>query len=329
MKKILLIHTGGTFGMMPVEPAQKLVPGRFQDQIIHFVPEIGKIADIHVQIPFNLDSSNIGVAQWDALARLIYHEMDNYDGFVVIHGTDTMAYTASALSFSLLNLRKPVVLTGSQRPLSRLRSDARSNLIDAVELASMEIPEVLIVFGQIILRGNRTKKQSITSYDAFDSPNYPHLGEIGLKISLNKKLLLNPRRQIKFIEGFNPQAVVINVLPSLNPQHYSQLLDSELKAFIILGFGTGNLPRHQTDWIPFIETAVKKGKTVFIGSHSLHGSTDLSIYDCGRQALKAGAFELGEMVSEAAYVKLLKILKSTSDREKIYEKFRQNWAGEI
>lgn len=329
MKKILIIHTGGTFGMTPVEPDSILAPGNLQNQLINNVPELVRLADIETAIPFNLDSSNIGIKEWDILAKLIHKQMDLYDGFVIIHGTDTMAYTASALSFSLLNLKKPVVLTGSQRPLSKLRSDARSNLIDAIELAAMNIPEVLIVFGQLILRGNRAKKISITSYDAFTSPGYPYLGEIGLKIVLNRSKLFKTKDEFYLLEGFTPEAAIVNVLPSLPPDYFNSLLETNLKAFILLGFGAGHLPNYLPDWVPFIKSAGEKGKAVFIGSHSLHGSVDLSLYECGQNAIKAGAVGLGDMTFESAYVKLLKILKLTTDREEIHEKFNQNWAGEI
>jgi len=166
MKRILLIHTGGTFGMAPIDPGDILAPGGFQAEILNTIPEIRRLADIDVVIPFNLDSSNIGINQWDEIAKLIFDNKDAYDGFVIIHGTDTMVYTASALSFSLRNFAKPVVLTGAQRPLSKLRNDAYSNLIDSVEVAALGIPETIIVFGQRILRANRAKKLSTSSYPA-------------------------------------------------------------------------------------------------------------------------------------------------------------------
>ena len=195
MKKILILHTGGTFGMMPMEPDQILAPGNLQHELLKRVPEIAQIAEIRVIIPFNEDSSNLAIKEWDILAKTIDANMNEYDGFVIIHGTDTMVYTAAALSFSLINLKKPVILTGAQRPLSKLRSDARLNLIDAIEVATYKIGEVLIVFGQHILRGNRCRKTSITSYDAFYSPNYPLIGKIGLNVEPNKSLILKSKNK--------------------------------------------------------------------------------------------------------------------------------------
>lgn len=329
MKKILLIHTGGTFGMAPSEPGEVLVPGRLQDKILTYVPEIEKIADINVKIPFNLDSSNIGAKEWDTLAQLIYENEKQYDGFVVIHGTDTMAYTASALSFSLLNFRKPVVLTGAQRPLSQLRNDARSNLIDSIELATMNIPEVMIVFGQRVLRGNRSKKINISSYEAFDSPNYPYLGKIGVTIEIDEKQIRPVTGTPLLLPGFQEQVVVLTAQPSLQADIFKNLLDAKVRAFIILGFGAGNLPATYGNWMEFIAKANEQGNVVFIGSQSVYGGINLNLYECGKQALQAGARGIGKMTIEAAYVKLQKILTLTSDPHTIYDKFFQNWAGEI
>lgn len=314
--------------MTTADPDELLEPGSLQSEILSHIPELRRIAQIDIEIPFNLDSSNLGTGEWDTLSKLLYERMDSYDGFVIIHGTDTMVYTAAALSFSLLNLRKPVIITGAQRPLSKLRSDARSNLIDSIELATYDIPEVLIVFGQHILRGNRAKKISITRYDAFDTPNFPHLGEIGLSITLNQSMILKSQGASLLLPGFLPHVAVFGVYPSFDPQNFISLINSEIKSFILLGFGAGNLPGKDPDWIPFIRQTVDAGKTVFIGSHSAHGSTNLKLYKCGRLALEAGADMLGSMTHEAAYVKLQKILALTVKREKVREKFRQNWAGE-
>jgi len=329
MKKILLLHCGGTFGMAPQEPDQVLAPSEFQHEILEYVPELRQLAQIDIRIPFNLDSSNVGLEEWSQLAGIIYDHMDAYDGFVVIHGTDTMAYTASALSFSLLNVRKPVILTGAQRPLSQLRNDARSNLIDAVELATMDIPEVMIVFGQRILRGNRSKKINVFSYEAFDSPNFPYLGRIGVTIEIDRSRILKVHGTPVLLKGFNPSVSVISIQPSMNPREYMSLLDTELQAFLLVGFGSGNLPGERDDWVKFISEAHTAGKAVFVGSQLVYGGTNLERYKCGQRAMQAGAHGIGQMTIEAAYVKLQKILALTSDRQTIYNKFYQDWAGEL
>ncbi len=315
--------------MVPLKPSEVLAPGKFQDKITTLVPEITRIAEIEVQVLFNLDSSDMGIEQWEMLTEEVHKNLYKYDGFVIIHGTDTMVYTAAALSFSLINLNKPVVLTGAQRPLSKLRNDARLNLIDAVELASMSIPEVLIVFGQRILRGNRAKKISIHHFRAFHSPNYPYLGEIGVDIRLDRSKLLKKSGSPVLVKGFYAGVMVISVQPSMNPQFFINLLDTPVYAYILQGFGAGNLPTGTQNWVSFIESAVQKGKLIFIGSHSMDGGVDLNLYAGAKKALAAGAYGIGTMTIEAAYVKLQKILAQTQDRQEILHKFSENWAGEI
>lgn len=315
--------------MMPLKPTEVLVPGKFQDKISTLVPEITRIAEIDVDVLFNLDSSDIGIEEWDLLAKHIYHNLENYDGFVIIHGTDTMTYTAAALSFSLLHLNKPVILTGAQRPLSKLRNDARLNLIDAVELAVMNIPEVLIVFGQRILRGNRAKKISSSDYRAFHSSNFPYLGEIGVHIHLDESKILKPTEKPLLLSGFKSDVAVLAIHPSMNPDKFLSLLNESIKVYILQGFGAGNLPIENLSWIPFIRRATQKGKLVFIGSHSISGSVDLNLYASAKSALEAGAHGIGEMTVEAAYVKLQKILALTLDKTEIFNKFYENWAGEF
>lgn len=315
--------------MVPTEPDHILAPAQVQDHILNMVPEITRLARIDVITPFNKDSANVGIAEWDLLSKIIFEQWAYYDGFVLIHGTDTMTYTAAALSFSLRQLDKPIILTGSQRPLSLSRSDARLNLIDAIELATLDLREVLIVFNQKIFRGNRTKKISIKSYDAFDSPNFAPLGEIGVTIDIDTRRMLHAQGPPELVDGFNPELAVIPIQPSLSPDLFYHLLQKDVKALILLGFGSGNIPFPQPEWIRFIREAIRKGVTVFIGSQSVKGKVDLNLYECGQQAQQAGAYSLLDMTLEAAWVKLSKILHLTSQSEEIVRMFYQNWAGEI
>jgi len=329
MKKILLIHTGGTFGMVPIEPTQVLAPGNLHQQINKHAPELYNLAEIDFETPFNLDSSNIAAPEWDYLANLIDSKMEHYDGFVIIHGTDTMVYTAAALSYTLRNLKKPVILTGSQRPLSKLRSDARENLVDAVECATMALPEVSIVFGQDIIRGNRAKKMSLSSYEAFQSPNYPFLGKIGLHIKLNPKAILENSDPYLFQSGFAGNVAIISVVPAMQTDPLFRAIKSGTQSVILVGFGAGNFPDISSEWISFIQKVSHSGIPVFIASHSVHGAIDLTIYESGEKAAGAGAIGLKDITLEASYVKLLKILSITSNRDSIESLILENWAGEI
>ncbi len=314
-----------------MEPDDVLAPGNLLDQITRYAPEIIKLADVDIEVLFNEDSSNVALEHWISLAEMIDKRMANYDGFVVIHGTDTMVYSATAVSYALRNLKKPVIFTGAQRPLSRLRSDARLNLIDAVETATLAIEEVLIVFGQQIHRANRAKKISIFSYDAFTSPNYPMVGEIGLNLHVDEKLLFRHTGAYRYDPAFDDSLQVIPVLPQGRADVYFPLLDTEAtKAFLMIGFGAGNIPEKRHDrWLEFIKSAGKQGKIVFVGSHSLKGSVDLSLYESGHDVAEAGAVGIKDMTIEAAYVKIMKILASGLSREQMIHQFFQNWAGEI
>ena len=329
MKNILLIHTGGTFGMSPVLPSMTLKPGNIRTDIEKHLPMLKDIAHIHIQIPFNLDSSNISPADWLKIYSVIKREIDHYDGFVIIHGTDTLVYTATALSYLLLGMGKPIILTGSQRPLSVLRSDARSNLINAVELATHPIPEVAICFGNKLLRGNRTKKLSIESFEGFESPNYPELASIGLNIQLHPQNFLNSKHRLVFKPVFDCGIAIIQVFPGLEPHLFDYLFKTPVKAILILGYGVGNLPNLKPGWVEYIIRAVQHNKTVFIGSQSVHGRVDLNIYDFGKQAIQAGVIPLQDITVEAALVKLMLLFGNFDDPETVKKYFNISLAGEL
>lgn len=316
--------------MMPMEPDQILAPGNLQHQLLNRVPEIAQIAEISVQIPFNEDSSDLSIKEWDMLAKIIDSNMNEYDGFVIIHGTDTMVYTAAALSFSLLNLNKPVILTGAQRPLGKLRSDARLNLIDAIEVATNKIGEVLIVFGQHILRGNRSRKTSITSYDAFYSPNYPVIGEIGLNVEPKKELIWKSKHKYKFNPGFDPSLLSIHIFPNCDPEFYKHAIQNKkIRAIMLIGFGIGNIPMKELQWLTFVEDAIVAGKAVFINSSSAHGKVNLHIYESGQKILGAGATGCNDMTIETSVVKIMKALAISQDVKSVTEYVLKSIAGEI
>lgn len=316
--------------MVPMEPNQVLTPGNLQQEILKHVPEINQIADIEIKILFNEDSSNLSIKHWKALADTIDNNMDNYDGFVIIHGTDTMVYTASALSLSLLNLKKPVILTGAQIPLANLRSDARQNLIDALEVSTHNLNEVVIVFGQNILRGNRTRKTSIVNYGAFYSPNYPLLGNIGINVETDHRVCLKSTEPYNFLSGFETAVLSIHIFPGSNPSFYSAILNNpQIRAVLLIGFGSGNIPVKENGWIDFIRQAIDNGKIIFVNSSSAHGKIDLRRYENGMKIMEAGAIGCEDMTVETSIVKLMKGLAQNSDPQMLKEFFLKNLAGEI
>ena len=170
----------------------------FISDLLALVPELKQVAQLEIRSPFLLDSSSTAPEHWIELGALVSEHMDAFDGFVITHGTDTMSYTAAALSFMLGNLKKPVVLTGAQRPLTEVRSDARGNLLDSVEVATRGAPEVMVCFGGLVLRGNRSRKRSLSDYRAFESPNYPVLGEAGARLVLHNHRMLKPKGSFTF-----------------------------------------------------------------------------------------------------------------------------------
>jgi L-asparaginase len=203
-KKILLIHTGGTIGMTRDSQSGVLRPDRFYASLHQLIPELSAVADIQVEIPFVFDSAEINFQHWQQLAAIIQANINGIDGVVITHGTDTLAYTASALSYMLHNVPFPVILTGAQKPLGELRSDARNNLINAVELAGADIPEVCIFFDYQLMRGNRTSKNHINFFDAFHSPNYPLLAEVGINIEIYRANILKSGGLFHVFDKFSP-----------------------------------------------------------------------------------------------------------------------------
>lgn len=329
MKNILIIHTGGTFGMMPMHPSRTLAPADIHDQISRYVPEVEEIANIRITIPFNLDSSNMTPGHWKMLAMLIDQHQSEYDGFVVIHGTDTMAYTASALSFMLMGFQKPVILTGAQRPLSEIRTDARNNLINSVEIATKGKPMVAVFFGYYLFRGNRCTKTSVSRYDAFVSPNFPPLAEVGIDIHFNK-VENPPFHEYELFTEFSRKIQVVHLFPGMSTEQLEYLLSyPDSKAIILRTYGAGNIPVYGESFIPVIRKAIGSGKIIAVSSQASHGMVMLDLYDCGKQLLEAGALSCRDLTIEAAITKLMYLLGKYGDETMIRELFNKNLAGEV
>lgn len=329
MKKILLIQTGGTIAMSAKGEGVELDPEAWSGTLVDRVPELQELAEIHTYPLFFEDSSDLNSSHWENLARCIDSNYDAYDGFVILHGTDTMAYTASALSFALLNLAKPVILTGSQVPLSSIRSDARRNLINSVEMATTELQDVAICFNDHVYRGNRSTKLSIGDFDAFGSPNFATIAEIGLNIELNvtPKTLLPP---FDVQPKFDNSLLVLTVFPSLNTDFLMNLDLSKLKAIIVRSFGSGNFPmKGEFNLLPFLEKCSNNNVIVVFVSQADYDAVDLSKYPAGREALKTGAISGADMTLEAALTKMMWLLGNYEDQEIIRKLFQKELAGEL
>lgn len=326
MRKILLIHTGGTIGM---EGQDHLEPGHYATALVEQLPEYVGFAKIDSAILCNLDSSDIGPAQWTALTKMIASQRNHYDGFIVVHGTDTMPYTASACAFALEGLDKPVVFTGAQRPLGALRNDARRNLADSIEIATLDIPEVGICFDGLLMRGCRTCKVNTRAYHAFDSPGCEPLAKLGVDITLGKHIR-RPTAPFRCSPNFDANVMAIHVTPGLQLNTLYRLLDGErcLDGIVLIPFGVGTIPCAESNLASFVSRATAQGIDVLVANASV-GKIDLNLYENSRGLLEAGAISGGEMRLEAALVKLMHACATYPNRDERLEYLRWNVAGEL
>jgi L-asparaginase len=316
---------------MDVSGDQKptLNPQKWTELMYEAIPELSEIADISMERLFFEDSSDINKKHWAALAEFIRNNYEDYDGFVILHGTDTMAYTASALSFSLQGLDKPIILTGSQVPMSNIRSDARRNLVNAIEMATMALPEVAICFNDFVYRGNRATKMSIGDFDAFASPNYPPLAEIGINIEIRDHLHACSN-SLQVATGFSDQVFLLKIYPNLNPDFLEQIPFSDNRALIIEAFGSGNFPIHgDQSLLPFFEKCLRNNMLLIITSQAAYDAVELSNYKSGRKALELGALSAKDMTTEATLTKIMYLLAKHNDNKKVAEQFNSNLVGEM
>ncbi|MGM0459960.1 MAG: asparaginase [Bacteroidota bacterium] len=328
MKKIQLIQTGGTIAMHSGSGKPELDINKFTSLLHREMPELSDIADISTCQIFFEDSSDISPDHWITLSKHIYQQYNQYDGFVILHGTDTMAYTASALSFSLSNIGKPIIFTGSQVPMSNIRSDAHRNVINAVELATYPVYEVAICFNDALYRGSRSTKMSIGDFDAFASPNFPALAEIGISINLTNNYT-RPANKLRCNPVFDDAIHVITAYPGLNPELLSCIDLSKTKAVILVAFGSGNFPVEGSySLLPFMQSCRDNNCELIITSQAPYDSVDLNQYKSGRAAKTLGALSAGEMTLEATITKTMHILGCGLADEVFKSQFEQNSSGE-
>lgn len=302
-RRVLIVHTGGTLGMH----GTPLEPGTYAQTLHRQVPELERIAHLETRIVCNVDSSDLGPTEWTALAQVIAEERTRFDGLVVVHGTDTMAYTASALAFALTGLDRPVVLTGAQRPLAALRTDARRNLQDAVEVAALDVPEVGICFDGLLLRGCRAVKADARVYRAFDSPGTEPLARFGFDVDIGPHVR-RPTEPFSVDARFDPRVAVVHVYPGLDPRFVERMIDGDVRGMVLAAFGVGTAPTvGPAALAPVVERAVARGITVFVVTQ--HGGiVDLSMYRNSRSLLEAGAIGGAKIRIEAAVPKLMHAL---------------------
>ncbi len=332
-KRVLIINTGGTIGMKKTENGY--APAR------NFLAEaISEIADMKkpdtpdwelYELPRLLDSSDITVKEWNEIAEIIYTKYENYDGFVVLHGTDTMAYTASALSFILDGLDKPVVLTGSQIPLSEIRSDGKDNLVTSLLIAADGAArEVCLYFSGKLLRGNRAVKMSADGLVAFDSPNYPHLADVGISIKYNTSAISNfNKSQLALRPLSNVPIGVLKVFPGIQFGLFESIMTEKLSGIVLETFGTGNIPSDDGSLIPIISRAFECGSVVAVCSQCPQGTVSLGAYETSSALKNAGAVSGMDMTTEAAVAKLYYLFSIGKEKKEIKALMEENLRGEL
>ncbi|QDZ20787.1 asparaginase/glutaminase [Chloropicon primus] len=341
LPRVLLLHTGGTLGMDPNQsyvedspgsvhmkegtgghyPAEEsLQPGEVLSDLLTSVPELTNFAHLDVNIVFNMDSCRLGPKQWVQLAKLLDKERNNYDAFLIVHGTDTMSFTAAALSLMLKGFKKPIVLTGSQLPLAMPRSDARQNLIDSITCATaasiknplsrypVHFEEVAVCFGGKLMRGNRTRKVHSSMYSAFDSPMYPHLAELGVEVEWNHHQLLKAQHDVyqpRF--KLNTNVIRIPIVPGVDPRKaYGDLYGRGVRGVVLEVFGVGNMPDNNAHgWLPWLKQQRKKGLLVYLCSQCSAGNLHPELYRSGSVALNMGVESGKQMTPECAVIKMM------------------------
>lgn len=325
--RVLLVTTGGTITMVR-DADGALGPCADPDRILAQVPDVRSVADVDVLPLVNIDSADLAPGLWLELGRVLYDRLTHYDGFVVTHGTDTLAFTAAALSFMLQELPKPVVLTGAQVPLSDIGSDGRANLVNAFRLATADLADVVVAFGTHVIRGTRAKKTSAFDLQAFTSANAPPVGTIGLSLKLAPDARRRGKRKALYQPFLDPNVAMLPVYPGLKPEVVAHLAATH-DGLVLEGYGSGTLPNGELPLVPVIQQATAKGVSVVVCTQTLVGSTEMDLYRVGKAALQAGAIPAMDMTPEATLVKLMWVLGQTKDRRMVESLMQKSFAGEL
>lgn len=336
--KVLVIYTGGTLGMVYDAKSDGLVPFDFA-QIPENLPEMARLDfDISV-LTFEtlLDSSNMNPTVWVTLAKIIGEKYHEYDSFVILHGTDTMAYTASSLSYLLENLNKPVILTGAQLPIGVARTDAKENFITALEIAAARlnnqpiISEVCIYFNSVLLRGNRARKSESVQFNAFESENYPVLAEAGVKIEYNKPYLKHHHPNAKLIvhDKLDENVVILKIFPGISEKVVRSILDIEgLKGVVMETFGSGNAPTVQW-FLDLMKEFIDKGIIIYNVSQCNGGRVIQGHYQTSQYLQEIGVVSGADLTTEAAITKLMFVLGQDTYFSEKKKNLKYSIAGEM
>ena len=337
--KVLLIYTGGTIGMGHNRRTGALEPLDFS-HLVDNVPEFKLIPTEVDTYQFDppIDSSDMTPLRWKQLVRIVSDRYDDYDGFVILHGTDTMAYTASALSFMLENIGKPVIITGSQLPIGQLRTDGKENFLTSVEIAAAKtadgepcVPEVCIFFDSLLMRGNRTTKINSEGFNAFRSYNFPPLAHAGITIKYDTRLILRPDKHKPFTPHFklDDHVIVLTIFPGIRQDYVERLLDFEgLKAVVLKTYGSGNAPLRP--WLVNLLRKLSENGIIIVNiTQCPKGAVEMKRYETGLQLLQVGVSNGYDATLECTITKLMYLIGEGFSRKEIVRWMNTDIAGEI
>jgi L-asparaginase len=326
--KILILFCGGTLvmetnrdGVLVTPPAERAI-----ENLYNIEPKLLETVALDVVYNDNIDSTNIHPQHWEHMAAAIAVNYENYDGFIITHGTDTMAYTSSALSFALQDIGKPVILTGSQIPGDRIETDARRNLINAVRVATQDISGVMIVFDERIIWGARASKVTESKLNAFQSINWDVLGEIRIDIRFSEHRFHRHKRELKVQADFDPNIAIISIAPGSPVTMLLNLLDSGISGLVLRGYGTGNIGY---EYLDVLRRANALDIPVVVNTQCMEGATMMHLYDVGKKALDLGAIQAYDMGVETCATKLMWALKRASGVDAIRTIMHTNYCNEI
>lgn len=332
-KRVLLAHAGGTIGMRRGESGYEPAPGHLAD-LLSSMPQLASpelpATELYEFEPL-LDSADMSPSDWMAIAKLIEQRYGEFDGFVVLHGTDTLAYTSSALSFLLEGLSKPVVVTGSQLPLGVLRTDATENLLGALLLASADdLHEVVVCFGGAVMRGNRATKVSSTGFDAFESPNEPRIASLGVSLEPGPAIRLPPGTgPLRVARLAEVSVAALRLFPGIRTSLVENVLRAPLAGLVLETFGSGNAPSRDATLLDALASAGERGVVIVNTTQCLRGGVDMRGYATGSALAEAGVVSGGDMTQEAALAKLIWLLGQGLSPQRVRALVQANLRGEL